>query len=393
MRIGIDVRPLQNENRYRGIGQALGYTLEELAKLGRKHKFVFYIDKALPAPAVLSSFAGCRIVAIPAAKLGRKRYVRSVMRPYRRLMPSKGEVDVCLQFDASLGIPKSVPTVAFFHDLIPLLFRGQEKRQAAKGARKYKNALAGNLYWRKYLRTLDEYKKARHVLAISEASRQDYLEHVGRGQAVSVVHLGVGDSQAEARRPESALGDLEDQPYLLYVGGIDFRKNVSRLIKDFYTLKPDFPKLKLVAVGKEFRLDEQLKDLGWHRALAARPDYAKDVLTPGFVGDPELAWLYGHAEAFVFPSRYEGFGLPVLEAIQAGCPVVAYDNSSIKEVAGEAAILVKDGQPLAPALKQLLGARRFRQDLIAKGRARVKGFTWQKTAQQTLEALEAAAGD
>jgi glycosyltransferase involved in cell wall biosynthesis len=117
----------------------------------------------------------------------------------------------------------------------------------------------------------------------------------------------------------------------------------------------------------------------------------KQVITPGFISDSDLAWLYGHAMAFVFPSRYEGFGLPVLEAMQAGCPVVAYDNSSIPEVAGDAALLVPDGDSLVPAITKVLKDEALRQTLIQKGKARAKRFSWDRTARETLGVLSEAA--
>ena len=121
------------------------------------------------------------------------------------------------------------------------------------------------------------------------------------------------------------------------------------------------------------------------------PEYAKDVLTPGFISDVDLQYLYKQAVCLVFPSRYEGFGLPVLEAMAIGCPVVAYRNSSIPEVAGEAGLLVNDGDPLAPAIEKVLKDPKLRKDLIAKGRKQAAKFSWEKTAQRTLAVLREAA--
>ena len=114
----------------------------------------------------------------------------------------------------------------------------------------------------------------------------------------------------------------------------------------------------------------------------------KYVITPGYVSDGELSYLYENAEAFVFPSRYEGFGLPVLEAMQSGCPVVAYDNSSIPEVAGNAAILVKDGESMVPALEDLMQDKGKRKALIEKGYKQAEKFSWKRTAQETIKVLE-----
>ncbi len=391
MKIGIDVRPLQGETQYRGIGKSLEALLRVwAAKPPAGHDLVFYVDGGVAKPTILGSFASSKQVIIPSAKLGRKRFFRSVLPSYRAPRPSRKDVDVFLQYDASLGVPSAVPSVAVFYDLIPLLFRDQEKKQVASGLRKHKNALAGNLYWKKYSRTFAQYKRARSLLSISESSRQDYKKLVDDEQDIRVVHLGTSDFSSEATTT-AKIKDLGLDKYLLYVGGIDFRKNIVSLVKNFYALKADFPNLKLLAVGKEFGLESQLGDLGWHDVIDSNKAYAQDVITPGYMSDGELAWLYAQAQAFVFPSRYEGFGLPILEAMQAGCPVVTYDNSSIPEVAGEAALLVPDGESMVPALHKVLSDEALRQDLIKKGKARAKEFNWEKTAKETLAVLEEVA--
>jgi glycosyltransferase involved in cell wall biosynthesis len=392
MRVGIDARPLQGETQYRGIGKSLDNLLKILARdYFDAHSYVFYVDGDIATPPIIKEFPNSKIKTVASPKVGRKRYVRSVLNSYKKPNPTKKDVDVFLQYDASLGVPTSVPCVTEFYDLIPLLFKDKEKQNSVRGVRKYKNSLARNLYWKKYMRTLKQYKYAEKLIAISEVSKQDYLNYTGFKQDVKVVHLGTtGFDKSEGASKE--VEKLATKPFIMYVGGIDTRKNVVALIDTFYDLKATFPDLRLLNVGKEFGLDDLLGDQGWHEALSANPKYAKDVLTPGFISDEDLAWLYAKAMAFVFPSRYEGFGLPVLEAMQAGCPVVAYDNSSIPEVAGDAALLVKDGESLVPALQKVLGDKELRQTLITKGKQRASEFTWEKTAKETLAVLEEVAG-
>jgi len=389
MRVGIDARPLQGETQFRGIGKAFDFLLRAvLAKHTKDNSFVFYIDDALPVPELLNRFPDAKFISIPATQLGRKRFFRSFIPPYKTAQPSKSDVDVFFQYDAYLGVPTSVPSVVVFHDLIPYLFRNAEKQEPATGVRKYKNALAGHLYWKKYLRTLRQYRRATKIIAISESSKRDYLKYLGyhKPEDITVIYHGVGGFHKPGK-PSAKAKELAAKPYLLYVGAIDFRKNVVGLLQAFYDLKPDYPDLRLLAVGKEFALHDQLGDRGWFKLLNSKPEFAKDVLTPGFIDHDDLIWLYQHAEAFVFPSRYEGFGLPVLEAMQASCPVVSYKNSSIPEVAGDAALLVEDGQPIAPAIRELLSDSALRQRLISQGAQQVEKFTWDKTAEQTLEVL------
>ncbi len=394
MKIGIDARPLQGETQYRGIGKALEFLLTALASQDSHDlDYVFYVDKGLPRPPLLKMFKKHRIIEVPTSRLGRTRYIRSVLPSYRPIKPSPSDVDVLLQYDASLGVPTTVPTVTAFHDLIPILFRGQEKQKLAKGTRRVKNALARNMYWQKYLRVLKSYRRSALIIPISQASKIDLLKYYRgiSGNKVKVVPLGV-NQKPSYRDASHEVRKLAAKPYLLYVGGIDLRKNIVELLRTFYALKPEHPDLRLICVGKEFDLDDQMTDLGWFDILGSQARYAKDVLLPGFLSDTDVQYLYAHAKVFVFPSRYEGFGLPILEAMQASCPVVAYNNSSIPEVAGEAALLVEENQPMASAVQQVLSDPTLRDRLIAKGLKQARAFTWEETAIGTLKALKKAAG-
>src|SRR6266404_1139697 len=389
MRIGIDARPLQHETQYRGIGKSLEFFLLALPDcLEPDDSLVFYIDSGLPRPKILDNFPDSRIIKVATSRLGRKRYFRSFLPSFRPLKPRTKDVDVVLQYDASFGVPKNVPTVVSFLDLIPMLFRDQEKYRPVKGIRKGKDVLARSLYWKKYLRVLDVYKNASKIVAISASSRNDLLKHSReiKPEDVIVVHLGV-NAVAQTGQPSSKIKKLASHPYLLYVGGIDIRKNIVGLLEAFYELKPKHPKLRLIMVGKEFELKDRLEDLGWFTVLDSKPDYAKDVIIPGFVSHDDLFYLYKHTEAFVFPSRYEGFGLPILEAMDAGSPVVAYSNSSIPEVAGGAALLVEDGKPLEPAVEKLLNNPALHRQLVDKGHRQASKFSWHKTVTETLDIM------
>jgi len=394
MKIGIDARPLQGETRFRGIGQSFEYLLKTILKHhADDHEFVFYVDDELETPELIGHFPKHRVISVPAFELGRRRYFRSFLNSFRTATPRKKDVDVFFQYDATLGVPTSVPTVTIFHDLIPYLFRGQEKKQIATGLRKYKNKLAGSMYWQKYLRILGRYKRSRKIIAISNASKKDYLKYVGgiAEKDVVVVHHGFGENHNTNPKPSKQAKELASQPFIVYVGGIDLRKNIAELVRTLYAVKPDFPKLRLVAMGKEFSLTPQLGDVGWSAALSKNKEYAKDVLTPGFLSSDDKSYLLSKAEALVFPSLYEGFGLPVLEAMQAGCPVICYKNSSLSELVGDAALVVKNGEALAPHLKKLLSDKKLHQQLAKAGPKQAATFTWEKTAAETLKVLQSVA--
>ena len=169
-------------------------------------------------------------------------------------------------------------------------------------------------------------------------------------------------------------------PYVLAVGTIEPRKNLKRLIAAWLELSEGERAGNVIAlVGPR----------GWDDApiLAAARD-AGVVLT-GRVDEPALRALYAGATAFVYPSLYEGFGLPPLEAMAAGCPVITSDRSSLPEVVGDAALLVDptDTQAIAEAIRRLIGDAELADTLRQRGRARAATFSWEATARETLALL------
>lgn len=392
MKIGIDLRPMQGETRFRGIGKTEEFFMSALSRLPERslHHFTFYVDADIPQPEITTLFPDSIVRTIKSPKLGRKRYFRSFLPSFSVAQPSPDDIDVFLQFDAALGIPRSVLTVVIFYDLIPLLFRDIEKKSSKniRPFRRLKDGLARHMYWQKYLRFIHSFQKADHLLAISESSKKDLLRYLPSISAsrVTVVPLGVDHSFfVSSGKPSDRVRELALKPYILYVGGIDTRKNVAELVKVLYALKPAHPELRLIVVGKEFSLEDQLADRGWYAELHNNEAYAKDVLSTGFVTHNDLLYLYRQAQCFVFPSLYEGFGLPILEAMAAGCPVVAYDTSSIPEVAGDACILVEQDNNLSAAAERVLNNNTLRQDLIQRGKEHAARFTWDKTAKMILE--------
>src|SRR5581483_7893796 len=194
MRIGVDARPLQHETQYRGIGKSLEFFLTALKDhLSTTDELVFFVDKGLPQPKMLRNYPEARVNSLPTSRLGRKRYFRSFLPSFKPLNPPRGSVDVVLQYDAGFGVPKKVPSVVIFHDMITYLFRGQEKQRPVKGLRKQKDALARSMYWQKYLRVLKTYKYATKIIAISQSSKKDLLQFVDGVNAkdVEVINHGL----------------------------------------------------------------------------------------------------------------------------------------------------------------------------------------------------------
>lgn len=189
----------------------------------------------------------------------------------------------------------------------------------------------------------------------------------------------------------NSIKNLASKRFLLYVGGIDSRKNIMKLLQSFFNLKSENPDLRLVVVGKEFEFKDQLKDIGWTNLMDANSQFMNDVISTGYINGDDLTYLYSRAEAFIFPSSYEGFGLPVLEAMQAGCPVIAYNNSSIPEVTGDAALLVKDGESLTPAIQKVINDADLRQSMIKIGKKQAEKFSLKTTVQEIIDITNSVA--
>ena len=228
--------------------------------------------------------------------------------------------------------------------------------------------------------------RADRVLADSEATRDDLITYLGTPpEKVDVLYSGVDPRF----RPEAEPGERErlqahyslgDLPYILSVGTLQPRKNYLRLIRAFATLRPG---TELAIAGGRGWLYENIF------AEAAKPGDRVRLL--GFVEEADLPALYRNAALFAFPSLYEGFGLPVLEAMASGVPVVCSGVSSLPEVARGAALLVDplDIGELADALSRVLEDTGLRQEMASKGLARAARFTWDRAARQLLATFDA----
>jgi glycosyltransferase involved in cell wall biosynthesis len=212
-------------------------------------------------------------------------------------------------------------------------------------------------------------RRADRVLTVSERTKGDLVERYGiAGEKIVVTPNGVDP----IFRPDG--GAPEEPPYVLFVGGIQPRKDPLAAIEALALLNGD---LRLVLVGAEKRGGQDVR-----RAIR-RLGLEDRVRLAGHVEHEQLAALYRGAACLVFPSRYEGFGLPVLEAMASGTPVVAAAAGAVPEVAGDAAILVEPGDPaaIAAGVEQALAER---ERIVAAGLARAGLFSWTETAHRTL---------
>jgi len=295
--------------------------------------------------------------------------------PFNRLVPN---ADLFHATEHLLLPLRGVPTVLTVHDLI---FRHLPEHHKALN-RWYLNATMP-LYCR----------RADHIIAVSEATRHDLVRAYDISPAKVTVIPEAADPRFVPQAPErcAAVRAKYSLPerFLLYLGTIEPRKNLTRLLHAWEPLYAVGEAPPVVIGGKRGWLADD-----FFTALEASPAREAIVLT-GYVDEADLPALYAAAEAFVFPSLYEGFGLPPLEAMACGTPVLCSDRSSLPEVVGEAALLFdpSDEGAIAAALRSVAKDAGLRTDLRERGLRRAAQFSWDRAARETLAVYKRLARD
>ena len=234
-------------------------------------------------------------------------------------------------------------------------------------------------------------KTADKIIAISNSTKEDLITYfkVPEDKIVVIPH-GVSEKFKQLDEEDISKSTQKYQlnfPYILYVGSLESRKNILNLIKAFYELKMKNIEQKLVIVGKT---NENKKILS---RFIKNHNLQNDIVFTGFVADDDLPALYNAADLFVYPSIYEGFGLPPLEAMACGTPVITSNISSLPEVVGDAGIMIDHSnvEALAEAMRDVLADESLRNSIISKGLKRAKMFNWKKCAKETLKVYEEVA--
>ena len=223
-------------------------------------------------------------------------------------------------------------------------------------------------------------KRASHTIATSQTTRNDLITYLKiPDDRISVIYNGLDHSLFKPYKVR-----LFDRPYILYVGSERPRKNLDRLFEAFARLRKEFPELLLIKVGVAGRTQEYRQEI--MRKLDSL-GIIQAVIFVEYVSELDLAYYYSSAALLAYPSFYEGFGFPPLEAMACGCPVVTSNTSSLPEVVGEAGIMVNpyDTDSLVEAMRQVLTDSKLRDDMVTKGLEQAKKFSWEKAARETQE--------
>ena len=309
----------------------------------------------------------------------RDRATLMLMNATARRAPQPAPCEVVHSLRTALPPPARIPAAArvlTVHDVIPLLHPEWMYQDAERE-----------------LRTMvDSVERDRDfVIANSEAAARDIAAVLPiRRERVFVTPLAADPGIFYPERSPERIGEVRRRygilpgRYLLSLGTVEPRKNLAQLLRCFFRLAQEeaFADLQLLLVGPA-----GWKTEGIFSTLESRPDLRSRVRLTGYVPDADLAALYSGALAFVYPSLYEGFGLPVLEAMQCGAPVVTSDTSSMPEVAGDGAVCVSptDGDALYQAVRHLVADDGWAAELSRRGLERSRRFSWDLTAEATVQ--------
>lgn len=367
MHIAINAQLLNTEESYRGAGVS-NYSQNLLTALGREpggHRFTGFVSDPHFHAKNVTLRCSRGFVANPLVRIAWEQTALPLALKQLDADLVHGLVNV-------LPLATGVPGVVTVHDLS--FVRMPEKLPSAK--RFYLTRLCGA-----------SVAKAERVIAVSRQTADDLMDCFGvDAQKIEVVYNGVAEnfSPGDAAETEQfrRSADLPAR-FLLYLGTLEPRKNLARLIDGYDRWRERDPAARDVALvlagGKGWYYDEifqRVRERGLEDA----------VHFPGFIPGPQLPHWYRAAEAFVYPSLFEGFGLPVAEAMACGTPVICSDAASLLEVAGDAALIfpAEDTDGLVDALHTLFAQPEVGADLAQRGLARSRRFTWKQTAQETL---------
>jgi glycosyltransferase involved in cell wall biosynthesis len=261
------------------------------------------------------------------------------------------------------------------HDLTTLRFNNPSKNPFVFKVKQYAYR------WVNYIAA----HKSKVVITPTEYIKDDVARTMRTNSRKIAVTYEAGNELGAKSEPVEG---LEGTQFIMYVGRPNPHKNLDRLVQAFSSIKQDLPQLHLVLIGKEDALFRRLKR---HVEGLGVPD----VHFTGKISDGQLRWLYENTAAYVFPSLSEGFGLPGLEAMANGAPVVSSDATSLPEVYGEAAYYFEptDTEAMAKAIKVVLTKPELRARLIKEGTKQVKKYSWQHMAEQTLDIYRTVLGE
>jgi glycosyltransferase involved in cell wall biosynthesis len=367
MKIGIDIRAAIEEPA--GIGKVVGNMTRELLALDAANDYVLYANSPFELP-VRNPRA--RVAVMNLAKFPGGRLLWHIATTFRARYVDRVDRFISVASLQTAALTKDL-VVLVVPDLTNVLF--PEWHVA-------KPKLTGRLFLRRAL------KNARHVVAISENTRKDILAYAEIPESkVSVAWISCDEEFQRPVAPERVTQVREKYSftkYILSVGTIEPRKNYPALIEAFAGVAREMKEVELVIAGRKGWKWEETFD------VAGRSSAGRRIRFLDYVPPEDLPALYAGAEIFVYPSFYEGFGIPPLEAMAVGIPVITSNTSSLPEVVGEAALQVgpADMDALRNTMLELLRDQGLRQRLSGAGRTQAARFSWESFGRSILEVIQ-----
>lgn len=430
MRIGIDISPLQSGHRMRGIGSVVINFINNLDDEARqKNSFIFYTvrnrDKDISKALKLLNLEGLNyeisyIDAPPEAHITRlPKLIRIPLKIFKKFIElrrfnygarvGRQDIDVFLHTDQSLSLPRfsEAKKIMIAYDIIPYVmewdYLWSYDTARVKGL-SIKSAIKCQLRrWLYMTKLKSNVRRADHVLSISQHTKEDLQKFLKTPpNKITVTPLGVNlpsprqnTKPSLARYYQTSWGyfpkpfQLDTQtPFILFVGGADRRRRLEDLITAFNHLRAQGQPLKLILAGDSMQGPENISTLEIQNTLK-QSSYLDDIIFLGFVDEDVRDWLYKNALAFIYPSKYEGFGLPVLEAMIYGCPVICYRNGAVEEVAGNRPIYAEDQNDLRQNIEKLLASTKKEvEDIRQNNIEHAKKYSWNKTSKNMMAAIE-----
>lgn len=374
MKIAIDARFYRSSTG--GIGRYTRALIRELMKIDKKNDYTIYITSKDEKEYNLGA-PNFSVKVVPISHYSVNEQIKFLQ------ILNKEKFDLVHFTNFNHPIFYSGKFVVTIHDLTIMLFPtiNQQKSILKKFAF---NSVMQNAVL-----------KSEKIIAISEATKADVVKYLkGDSAKIKVIYEGIDNKYQIKNIDYKKNGIIKEKyqitdPYILFVSQWRPHKGLPELIKAFEILKEKYRlKHKLVLVGKpNLDFPEIIKRINSSK-------YINDIILPGFVADDDLPYIYHNADAFIFPSQYEGFGLPPLEAMAAGTVVVSSKTSCMPEILGDAAIYFNPRNPsdIAEKLADVLSNNKMQKDFIKKGLIHIKKYSWENMARETLKLYESICG-
>jgi len=370
MKIAVNTRLLLKD-KMEGIGWFTYETMKRITKSHPETEFIFIFDRK-PSEDFIFSDNVTAVVAHPQSRHPFLWYLFFEFGVARVL--KKHKPDLFLSPDGWLSLRSKTAQLAVIHDLN---FEKHPDFLRPLVLKYYK------YFFPRFAR------KAKRIATVSNYTKQDLTERYGiDGSKIDVVYNGVNDcfqplSESEIVRIRAEFS--QGKPYFLFVGLIHPRKNLKNQIKGFLQMKEETKSdFKYIVVGSRYMWENEIDD------ILKSSEYGADVIFLGRQGLDSLAELYGASFALTYVSYFEGFGIPIIEAMKAGVPVITSITSSMPEVSGNGALLVNPSSvgEIAGAMKRLMEDDSTRESLVSFGKERAKKFTWDKAAEGLWQSIQ-----